>query len=56
MLAPVAISLTALLSAVAGRSPLDPVIVLVQTTLTIALYPPLAWLFGRAQRLFLAGI
>lgn len=56
LLAPIAILLTAILSAIADRSPLEPAVVLVQTLLTIALYPPLAWLFGRAQRLFLAGI
>jgi hypothetical protein len=31
-------------------------VVLAQILLTIALYPPLAWLFGRAQKLFLSGV
>ena len=56
LLAPVAVGLTALLSAAASRSAPEPAVVLVQILLTIAFYPPLAWLFGRAQRLFLAGI
>jgi rod shape-determining protein MreD len=56
LLAPCAIVATALLSLVAARAIIDPMIVLVQVLLTIALYPPLAWLLGRAQRLFMAGI
>jgi rod shape-determining protein MreD len=56
LLAPVAIGLIALLSLVATRTSIDPAVVLAQILLTIALYPPLAWLFGRAQKLFLSGV
>lgn len=56
LLAPPAILVTALLSALAARGAVDPALVLVQAMLTIAVYPPLAWLFGRAQRLFLAAV
>lgn len=56
LLAPGAIIATALLSFVAARAIIDPMVVLVQILLTIAFYPPLAWLLGRAQRVFMAGI
>ena len=56
VVAPLAIALTALLSLLAARVAPDPAVVLVQALLTIALYPPVAWLLGRAQRLFLAGL
>lgn len=56
LVAPVAVGVTALLSAVATRTAPDAAVVLVQTLLTVAFYPPLAWLFGRAQRLFLAVV
>lgn len=56
LLAPVAVLLTALLSLVAARAMIDPMVLLVQSLLTIALYPPLAWLLGRAQRVLLAGV
>jgi rod shape-determining protein MreD len=56
VVAPLAIALTAMLSLLAARVAPDPAIVLVQALLTIALYPPVAWLLGRAQRLFLAGL
>jgi rod shape-determining protein MreD len=55
-IAPAAILTTTLLSAVAARGGLDPTALVVQILLTIALYPPVAWLLGRAQRLFLAEI
>ncbi|MBL8702332.1 MAG: rod shape-determining protein MreD [Alphaproteobacteria bacterium] len=56
LLAPAAIALIALLSFVAARAMIDPVVLLVQALLTIALYPPLAWLLGRAQRFLLSGV
>lgn len=56
LLAPGATIATAVLSFVAARAIIDPMVVLVQILLTIALYPPLAWLLGRAQRVFMAGI
>lgn len=56
LLAPGAIVVTALLSFVAARAIIDPMVVLVQILLTIAFYPPLAWLLGRAQRVFMSGI
>ncbi len=55
-LAPGGIMLTAFLSFLASRAIIDPIVVLVQILLTIGLYPPLAWLLGRAQRVFLAGV
>jgi rod shape-determining protein MreD len=48
--------LEALLALVAARVWVDPLLLLVQLLLTIALYPAVAWLLGRAQRAFLAGI
>ncbi len=56
LVAPLAIVLTALLSLVASRVAPEAAVVLVQALLTVALYPPVAWLLGRAQRLFLAGL
>lgn len=41
------------LALVAGYGLLDPVTVVVQYFLTLALYPPIAFLMGRAQRAFL---
>jgi rod shape-determining protein MreD len=46
----------ALVALVAARVVVDPLAVLIQLVLTIAAYPPLAWLLGRAQRLWLAGL
>jgi rod shape-determining protein MreD len=48
--------LEAFLALVAARLLVDPLLLLVQLLLTIALYPAVAWLLGRAQRAFLAGI
>lgn len=48
--------LEAFLALVAARVLVDPLLLLVQLLLTIALYPAVAWLLGRAQRAFLAGI
>jgi rod shape-determining protein MreD len=45
--------LEALLALVAGYGLLDPLSLLVQYFLTLALYPPVALLMGRAQRAFL---
>lgn len=56
LVAPVAIGVTALLSLLAARIAADPAIVLVQVLLTVALYPPVAWVLGRAQRLFLPAM
>ena len=56
LLAPVAIVLIAALSFVVARAKIDPVVLLVQILLTVGLYPPVAWLLGRAQRFLLAGV
>jgi rod shape-determining protein MreD len=56
LVAPLAIAAIAVMSALAARGTVDPAVVVVQSLLTIAAYPPLAWLFGRAQRLFLAAV
>jgi rod shape-determining protein MreD len=47
---------TAALALAAARVLVDPLLLVVQLALTIGFYPPLAWLLGRAQRAFLAGI
>lgn len=45
--------LEAVLALVAGYGLLDPLALFVQYVLTLALYPPIAFLMGRAQRAFL---
>lgn len=48
--------LNAALALVAARVLVDPLLLAVQLLLTLALYPPLAWLLGRTQRALLAGV
>jgi rod shape-determining protein MreD len=45
--------LLAVIAFLIGYGLLDPTVLLVQYILTLALYPPLAFVMGRAQRLFL---
>jgi rod shape-determining protein MreD len=45
--------LLAVIAFVIGYGLLDPLVLLVQFILTIALYPPVAFVMGRAQRVFL---
>jgi hypothetical protein len=48
-----AVVLELVLALVAGHGLLDPLALLVQYILTLAIYPPVAFLMGRAQRAFL---
>jgi rod shape-determining protein MreD len=54
--APAAALLEAALAFAAARVVVDPLLLLVQLLLTIAVYPPFAWLLGRAQRAMLPGV